>query len=106
MSITGACPSVRVTVRTPLAVLPAASRAVIVMVLAPGLRATVPVDQLVVPVATPEPPWLFDQRTSLTPTLSAAVPLSANDVAAVEYVAAVVGCAMPTVGTCASAKVT
>jgi hypothetical protein len=63
-----------VTVRTATPVLPAASRAETVRVLAPGRSAIAPVVQVVVPVAMPLPPWLFVQVTWVTPTLSEAAP--------------------------------
>jgi hypothetical protein len=42
--------------------------------------------QLVVPVAVPESPVELDQVTSLTPTLSLAVPLTTRELAVVETV--------------------
>src|SRR6476619_6485732 len=64
-----------VTVNVCEAVFPAPSRAVTVMtLLTPARSGTLLTVQLVVPVATPDPPALFDQDTSLRATLSAAVP--------------------------------
>src|SRR5688500_11515552 len=90
----GATLSVTVTARLSVVLLPAASRAVTVMTLAPCFRAIVPADQLVPPVATPEPPWLFAQRTSVTATLSVAAPASSSVGLLVANVDDVVGCAM------------
>jgi hypothetical protein len=66
--------AVYVTVRLAVFVLFAASRAVTVMTLSPVWRATFAADQLVVPVAVPDPPRLFAHVTCVTPTLSLAVP--------------------------------
>lgn len=55
-------------------VLSAASRPVTVIVLLPDCRVIPEMDQLVVPDAEPEPPLLLTQLTSVTPTLSEAVP--------------------------------
>src|SRR6476469_4936646 len=64
-----------VTVNVCEAVFPAPSRAVTVMtLLTPARSGTLLTVQLVVPVATPDPPALFDQDTSFKATLSAAVP--------------------------------
>jgi len=65
---------VKVTVSVTAPVLPAASNAVTVNTLEPGCNAIPLAVQLVVPVAVPEPPLLFVQRTLVTPTLSDAVP--------------------------------
>jgi hypothetical protein len=73
----------RVTVKVSVAVLPAASRAVMVSTFVPVCRATPLAVQLVVPVAVPLPPRLFAHRTWVTPTLSAAVPASVREDAVV-----------------------
>ena len=65
-----------VTVSESAPILPAASRAVMVITLLPVWS---PIDgtlHVVVPDAVPLPPLLFDQVTDATPTLSAAVPPS------------------------------
>src|SRR5690242_17314661 len=56
MATVGALTSVTRTASVADAVLPAASRAVTVSVLRPGLRATADTDHVDVPVATPLPP--------------------------------------------------
>ena len=79
-------------------VFPAASRAVTVSTFAP-LESAIPLtDQLVVPVAVPDPPRSFTQLTCVTPTLSEAVPLSVSGVAPVANVAALVGPVIVTAG--------
>ena len=55
--------------------LPAASLAVKVMVFAPSCRPMLAAVQAVVPCAVPLPPLLLDQVTSVTASLSLAVPL-------------------------------
>ena len=82
--------------------LPAASRAVIVIALVPACIGMVTL-QLVVPVATPLPPALFVHATCVTPTLSELVPLTVTDVARVEYVADDVGPLIDTLGNVVSA---
>ena len=52
-----------VTVTVSVLAFPAASRAVTVMTLAPGLSATAAADQADVPVAVPLPPRSFDHVT-------------------------------------------
>jgi len=78
--------------------LPAASRAVTVMMLLPLTSGIDEIAQLVVPLATPLPPRSFAQVTCVTPTLSAVVPVRLIVEDVVEYVAAVVGVAIATVG--------
>jgi hypothetical protein len=94
-----------VTVSIAVATLFAASRAVTVMTFDPGCRATPVADQLVVPVADPLPPALFTQVIWVTPTLSAAVPLTVNADVLVVYVADEVGPVMATVGAVTSGAV-
>jgi hypothetical protein len=65
-------------------VLPAASLAVITMVVAPMYTGMDGVVQLVVPLAVPDPPLELDQVTEATPTLSEAVPLTTNELEEVE----------------------
>jgi hypothetical protein len=60
------------------------------------------VDQLVVPVAVPDPPALFVQVTCVTATSSLAEPLSVTEPAVVAYVALDVGLVMLTAGACVS----
>ena len=67
------------TVKVSVAVLPAASRAVMVSTFVPVCRPIPLAVQLVVPVVVPVPPRLFAQLTCVTPTLSAAVPPSVTD---------------------------
>src|SRR5512138_739848 len=55
-------------------------------------------DQFVVPVAVPLPPWLLLHVTCVTPTLSAAVPPSVNELVVVLNVLAEVGVVMVTLG--------
>ena len=58
-----------------LPALPAASRAVTVIILfSPHISGISVADQLVVPEAVPLPPLLFVQVTVVTPTLSDALP--------------------------------
>ena len=64
----------RLIVHVAVVVLPAASRAVIVITFGPFCRAMLLADQLVVPVAVPLPPRLLVHVTCATPTLSLAVP--------------------------------
>jgi len=66
--------SAAVIVAVPM--LPAASRAVMVNTFEPSMRVILLAVQLVVPVAVPLPPRLFDHVTWVTPTLSDAVPAS------------------------------
>ena len=54
--------------------------------------------QLVVPVAVPPPPWLFDQTTSVTPTLSEANPLTSSVPEEVPYEELEVGLLIEIVG--------
>ena len=79
----GAEVSVRVTVKAPIAVLPAASRAVTLSTFVPSWRTMPLAVQLALPVAVPPPPRLFAHVTWVTPTLSKAVPLSMMDEAPV-----------------------
>src|SRR5579863_9399740 len=65
--------------------LPAASTARTVTELFPT-RSGIAADQVVVPVATPAVPKLVAQETSVTPTLSLAVPEMATDAALVDMV--------------------
>jgi len=101
IEIVGAVPSVMVTVAAALPALPAASLAVTVMTLAPGLSGT-EADQAVVPDAVPLPPWLFDQVTCMTPTRSAATPVNVTVLLVVEGE----GVAIDTVGATTSESVT
>jgi hypothetical protein len=89
---------VKVTVSTAVAALPAASRAVIVIVFAPLASAIAPVLQLVVPVAVTGALEPICQMTCATPTLSPAVPLNVTVLAVVLNVEAVVGEVIATVG--------
>src|SRR4051812_21630995 len=72
------------------------------MTLLPDCSAMPLADQLVVPVAVPEPPALFDQVTCDTPTLSLAVPLIVSGDVDVAYVDPEVGPVMLTAGACVS----
>src|SRR3977135_2079391 len=92
-----------VTVSGAGATLFAASRAVTVNTFAPGCSTIPLTDQPVVPVAVPEPPALFVHVTCVTPTLSAAVPLTVTGVVFVRYVPPLVGLVMPSVGIVVSA---
>ena len=83
MVTVGAVMSLRVTVMVAVAVLPAPSRAVTVSTFDPIWRAIALAVQLVLPVAVPRPPWLFTHVTSVTPTLSKAVPPSVMEAALV-----------------------
>jgi hypothetical protein len=91
-----------VTVSIALVVLLAASRAVTVMTVVPVANGTAAIDQAVVPAATPLAPPLVDQLTCVTPTLSPAMPLTASDALAAEYVPVVVGVVTAMVGTVVS----
>jgi hypothetical protein len=64
-----------VIVSVSVAWLPAASTAVTMTTFAPDVSG-IDALQLVVPLATPLLPRSLDQRTCVTPTLSAAVPLN------------------------------
>jgi hypothetical protein len=86
----------RVTVIDAVPVLPAASRAVIVMTFAPVTSGIPAALQLVVPVAVPLPPRSLDHVTWVTPTLSAAEPL--KRIVDAVMVVPVVGVAIDTVG--------
>src|SRR5262245_3541819 len=83
----------------------AASRAVTVTTFAPACSAIPLADQLVVPVAVPEPPRSFTHVTCVTPTLSLEVPLSVSGVVPVGNVGLVVGLVIATVGTVTSGGV-
>ena len=61
-------------VKVVVLVLFALSLAVTVIMLSPLLRLRLTIDQLVVPLAVPDPPLLLAQVTEVTPTLSEAVP--------------------------------
>jgi hypothetical protein len=86
----------RVTVLEAVPVLPAASRAVIVMTLVPVASGIPAALQLVVPVATPLPPRSLDQATCVTLTLSHAEPLKSIEEDVVDVL--LVGAAIDTVG--------
>jgi hypothetical protein len=86
----------RVTVLEAVPVLPAASRAVIVMTFVPVASGIPAALQLVVPVATPLPPRSLDQATCVTLTLSHEVPLKSIDEDVVDV--PLVGAAIDTVG--------
>jgi hypothetical protein len=88
----------RVTVTVSVAVLPAASRAVMVSTFVPVCRPIPLAVQFVAPVAVPLPPRLFAHRTWVTPMLSDAVPPSVRDDADVRKVELVVGEVIATVG--------
>jgi len=98
----GKCLRVSVIVSVATAMLPAASRAVIVIEFVPVVIGMVTL-QLVVPVATPLPPALFVHATCVTPTLSELVPLTVTDAEWVEYVADDVGPVIVRVGNVVSA---
>src|SRR5689334_11739051 len=97
---------VYVTVSVAVATLFAASRAVTVTTFVPGCRTTPPTDHADVPVAVPEPPRSLVPVTCVTPTLSAAVPLTLNGDDVVAYVAPFVGPVMLTVGAVTSGGTT
>ena len=90
--------AVLVTVNVSVPLLPAASRAVTVMVLVPTANAIPLADQLVAPLAVPLPPAELLQLTCVTPTASEAVPESVKVVPLVEYVLPLVGEVIDTVG--------
>src|SRR5215203_2337499 len=85
-----------------MAALPAASRAVIVMTLAPLCSAMVAL-QVVVPIAVPLPPRSLAHVTCVTPTASLAVPPTVNGVVLVPKVAADVGVVIAAAGAVVSA---
>jgi hypothetical protein len=95
----------RVTSSVAVATLFAASRAVTVTVFAPGCSAIPAADQLVVPLAVPDPPAAFVQLTCVTPTLSLALPLTVSVLAFVRYVPLPVGLVIATVGDVTSGAV-
>src|SRR5262245_33479642 len=99
----GGVESLRVTVSVAGRELPAASRAVTVMMFVPACSAIAPTDQLVVPAAVPLPPRLFVHLTCVTPTLSAAVPPSASEEPVATTVEAEVGEVMAIEGASVSA---
>ncbi len=84
--------------RTPLPVLPAASRAVTVSTLIPVCSTMPLADQVVVPAAVPLPPRSLLHVTCVTPTLSAAVPVTVSGVVVAVYVVSPVGVVITTVG--------
>jgi hypothetical protein len=94
-----------VTVRVLVALLPAASRAVIVMTLAPPSNVIPLALHEVVPIAVPLPPRLLAHVTCVTPTASLAVPPTVTGVVLVVYVATDVGVVMETPGAVVSAAV-
>jgi hypothetical protein len=99
---TGAVPSY-VTVMTSVPAFPAASLARTVMILFPGVSATLARLQLVVPDAVPEAPVAaFVHVTVVTPMLSDALPESDTDAEEVAYVGDDVGEVIVQVGTVAS----
>ena len=85
----------RVSVLEAVALLPAASRAVIVITFVPVASGIPAALQFVVPVATPLPPRSLDHVTCVTATLSDAEPLKSIDD---DVVVLVVGDAIDTVG--------
>src|SRR5689334_21018459 len=85
------CCGLKLTNSLALAALPLASNAVMVKLFGPPCSAIPGTLQDVVPAATPLPPRSLLQRTSNTPTLSAAVPLSLNNPLDVVNVGSVVG---------------
>jgi len=87
-------------------VLFAASRAVTVMTFAPLCSVTPVMLQLVVPVAVPLPPRSLLQLTCVTPTASAAVPLTLSVAELLVYVVDVVGAVMEMVGAVVSPAAT
>src|ERR1035438_5715036 len=87
-------------------VLPAASRAVTVMTLAPLCSAILLIVQAVVPDAVPLPPRSLLQVTCVTPTLSLAVPPRLTVLLLVGYVGLLVGEVIVTVGAVVSGGVT
>src|SRR5438876_12293873 len=87
-----------------LAMLPASSRAVTVMLLRPDWRLIL-LDQLVVPSATLLPPRSLLQATWVTPTLSKAEPARLTTFEVVEKVEEEVGAVMVRVGLIVSAGV-
>ena len=91
------------TVRVAVAVLPAASRAVMVIVFAPLARAMLALQE-VVPVAVPAPPAELDQLTWVMPPASEAVPEKAMGVLPVET-GLVAGVEIATVGAVVSGGV-
>jgi hypothetical protein len=95
--------SVYVIVMEPVPEFPAASDAVIVIVLPPGCNGT-EADHEIVPDASPEPPVaLLVQVTRATPTLSDAVPLRFMVGLDVAYVGLEVGVEMVIIGFMVSA---
>jgi len=93
-STVGDCPSVLVTVRTSVPLLPAPSRAVTVITLTPAERAIDGMVQDDVPDAVPLPPRSLVQVTCVTAMSSEAVPPRAMVPLPVEYVVAAVGVAI------------
>jgi hypothetical protein len=91
-----------VTVSVAFAVLFAASCAVMVITVVPPPSVMPVIDHAVVPVATPVAPRLVVHVTSVTPTLSLAVPLTASVSLVVAYVPVLVGAVSASVGTVAS----
>jgi hypothetical protein len=87
-----------VTVNVSVRVLPAASRAVIVMTLDPPSSVIPLALHEVVPIAVPLPPRSLAHVTCVTPTASLAVPPTVNGVVLVVYVATDVGVVMVATG--------
>jgi hypothetical protein len=101
--VSGVCG--RVTVSTALAELPAWSCATTVICVEPACNPMLPVLQEVVPEAVPLPPRSADQVTWVTPTLSAATPLTTTLVLVVEKVVPKVGAVMVILGAVVSGAV-
>jgi hypothetical protein len=79
-------------------VLPALSRALTVMTLVPLWSGRPDTNQDCPPVATPEPPALFDHETSAMERLLSAVPWTVTELVLVVYVEPEVGAVNATVG--------
>src|SRR6185503_11656324 len=90
--------ALKVTVRMAVAKLPAASRAVTVSVFEPPSSVMLATLQLVVPLAVPLPPRLFDHVTCVTLVLSLAEPPRPIVADVVVKVVLVVGVLIATVG--------
>src|SRR5262245_59056181 len=76
------------------------------MMLRPSLTAMLPIDQFVVPTATPLPPLLLFQVTLVTSVSSLAVPDTSSALSDVVYCALAVGVRIFSVGGAESARVT
>jgi hypothetical protein len=102
IATTGGSVSVKVTANSALAVLPAASVAVNVTTLSPGVNTTLAAIQLSEPAQIPLPPRSFDQVTLASSASSDAVPVTIMDRETVASLPPDAGLLMDMFGACLS----